>query len=82
MGRSADCHSEWINSERKKQIFYINTYMWNLEKWYGWTYLQSRNRDTDVENKCMDTKGRKSGEWDELGDWDWNSYTTMYKIDN
>ena len=24
--------------------------------------------DTDVENKCMDTKGE--GEWDELGDWD------------
>ena len=33
--------------------------MWNLEKWYRWTYLQSRNRDTDVENKHMDTKGGK-----------------------
>ena len=36
--------------------------------------LQSRNRDTDVENKHMDTKGGKWwGEWwwwDELGDWD------------
>ena len=21
-------------SEREKQILYINTYMWNLEKWY------------------------------------------------
>ena len=31
--------------------------MWNLEKWYRWTGLQDRNRDTDVENKCMDTKG-------------------------
>ena len=30
--------------------------------------LQSRNRDTDVENKCMDTKGEKG--WEELGDWD------------
>ena len=29
----------------------------NLEKWYRWTYLQSRNRDTDVENKLTDTKG-------------------------
>ena len=26
-------------------------------------------RDTDVENKRMDTKGEK-GVWDELGDWD------------
>ena len=23
--------------------------------------LQGRNRDTDVENKCMDTKGKKVG---------------------
>ena len=28
---------------------YINAYMWNLEKWYRWTYLQSRNRDTGIE---------------------------------
>ena len=47
--------------------------MWNLEKWYRWTGLQGRNRDTDVENKCMDTKGGKwqgGLEGDELGDWD------------
>ena len=45
-------------------------------------YLQNRNRDTDVENKRMDTKG--VGGWDELGDCDWHIYTidTMYKIDN
>ena len=29
--------------------------MWNLEKWYRLTGLQGRNRDTDVENKLMDT---------------------------
>ena len=50
-----DCHTEWIKSE--KQISYVNAYMWNLEKWYRWTYLQSRNRDTDIEKKHMDTKG-------------------------
>ena len=33
--------------------------MCNLEKWYRCTGLQGRNRDTDVENKCMNTKGRK-----------------------
>ena len=49
-----------VKSEREKQILYINTYMWNLEKWYRWTYLQSRNRDTDVESNCMDTMGGKS----------------------
>ena len=35
--------------------------MWNLEKWYRSTGLQDRNRDTDVGNKCMDTKGGKRG---------------------
>ena len=33
--------------------------MWNLEKWSRLTGLQGRNRDTDVENKHMDTKGGK-----------------------
>ena len=36
--------------------------MWNLEKFHRCSYLQSRNRDTDIENKGMDTKGeRKRG---------------------
>ena len=78
-----NCHTEWNKSEREKQILYNIAYTWNLEKWYGWTYLQSRNRDTDIENKWMDTKGEREG-WEELGAWDWHIYTidTMYKIDN
>ena len=49
--------------------------MWNLEKWCGQTYLQSKNRNTDVENKRMDTtEGR---EWDKLGDWDSHTYITV-----
>ena len=51
-----------------------NPYMWNLEKWYRWSYLQSKNRDTDVENKHMDTKRVRQGR-DEFGDWDWQIYT-------
>ena len=80
MGGLGDCHTEWSKSEREKQILYINTYMWNLEKWYRWTSLQGRNRDTDVENKCMHTKGEKQGWgwwWDELGDWVWHIYTLI-----
>ena len=38
--------------------------MWNLEKWYRGTGLQGRNRDTDVENKHMDTK---AGKWQGVG---------------
>ena len=32
-------------------------YMWNLEKMYKQSYLQSRNKDTDIENKCVATTG-------------------------
>ena len=54
---SRDCHTEW--SQKVKNKYRILTHMWNLEKWYRWTDLQGRNRDTDVENKRMDTKGGK-----------------------
>ena len=55
------CHTEWSESEREKQISCNIAYMWNVEKWYRWTYLQSRNRDTDVENGHMDTGGGGEG---------------------
>ena len=49
-------HSERSKSEREKQISLSINYMLNLEKLYRWTYLQSRNRVRDVENKFMATK--------------------------
>ena len=49
-------HSEVSQKEKN-----INACMWNLEKHYRWYYLQS-SRDTDVENKCMDSKGGKNRE--------------------
>ena len=55
--------------------------MWTLEKWYRGAYYQSRNRDTDIENKPMDTKGGRGGGMI-LGDWGQHTYTTKYKIDN
>ena len=39
----------------EKQISYIHTHIWNLEKWYRGTYLQGRYRHTDLENGHMDT---------------------------
>ena len=54
-------------------------YMCNLKKWYKRTYLQNRNRVTDVENK-HGYQGERGG--DKLGDWDWHTHTTIYKIDN
>ena len=51
---------KWINLEprvkkvRKRKTSYINACIWNLEKWYWWTYLQGRNRDSDIQNTLMD----------------------------
>ena len=62
-----DCHKEWCKSKREKQMSYNTIYMWDLEKCYRWTYLQSRNRETDVENKLTDTKGEGRVGW--IGRW-------------
>ena len=56
-----DCHTEWSKPEKENQISYINTYMWNLEKWYRWTCLQSMNREADVEKGHVDTGGEGEG---------------------
>ena len=51
-----------LKLDRERQISYDIAYMWNLKKWYKWTYLQNRNRVTDVENKLTVTKGERGGE--------------------
>ena len=38
------------------------------ERWYRWSYVKSRNRDTDTENNSMDIKRGKAGGMDwEIG---------------
>ena len=39
------CYTKWSKSEREKQISYTKTYLWNLERWYWWNYLQGSNGD-------------------------------------
>ena len=36
----------------------INVFLWNLKIWYKWTYLQNRNRVTDLEIDLMVTRGK------------------------
>ena len=72
-----------VKSEREKQIPYSSTCMWNLAKWYRWTYLQSRNTDTDVEKECKDTGVGGSGvgmNWEIEIEID-TCYTTRCKTD-
>ena len=57
-----DYHTKWSKSDRERRIPYDITYMWNLKrKRYKWTYLQNRNRPTDIEKKLIVTKGKRGG---------------------
>ena len=66
-------HNE-VKPEREKQILYINEYIWNPEKWYWWTFLQGKDKDTDVENEL--TEPREWGEGE--GGPNWKSLTDIY----
>ena len=53
-------HHSTILSIRRQHVVIIwyHTYVEsNFLKWYKWTYLQNRNRLTDIENTLMVTKG-------------------------
>ena len=65
----------WVREEsskpdRERQISYDIAYMWNLKIWYKWTYLQKRNRLTDIGKKLMVTKGGRGGDISKLGEGD------------
>ena len=51
-----DYQTKWSKPDRERQISYDIAYMWNLKKIYKWTYLQTRSRSTDIENRLMVTK--------------------------
>ena len=61
MDGPGDYHTKWSKSDRERQISYDTTYRQTLKKWNKWTYLQNRNRLTDIENKLMVTKGESGG---------------------
>ena len=68
MDQASVTQSEDSQTE-EKQIPYMNAYVCKPKKWVPTDlYLQSRNRDTEVERKRM--RG-----WDELGDGDGRVYT-------
>ena len=52
-------YAEWNKSEREREIWYTNRYMWNLERWYWWIYLHSSNGETDLENRWTQEEGRR-----------------------
>jgi len=48
-------YTECSKSERKTPIQYINTYIWNLERWWQWPYMGDSKRDTDIKNRLLDS---------------------------
>ena len=63
-----DCHTESELSQKEKNKYHMWTHM------CGVTYLQSGNRDTDTENRRMDTKG---GRW---GGMRWETGIDIYTL--
>ena len=63
----------WMNLEpviqneirKRKQMSYTNENIWNLERWYWWTYLQGSSGDADTENTLVDPvwKGEGGMNW-------------------
>ena len=59
MDKTGAYYSEWSKSKREKKILYINTYSWNLERWYWWSYMQHSKEDTDIKNRLLgESKGK------------------------
>ena len=83
MDRPTDCHTEWSKSDRKRQISYDITYMWNLKKkkmvqMNLFTKQKYSHRYRKQTYSHQVGKGRR----DKLGDWDRHIYTTIYKTDS
>ena len=74
-----------IRHDWATELNWMYIFIWNLERRYWWTYLQSSKGDTDIENRIMDMagKGRRSGwnVWRE-GESNMETYITVYKIDS
>ena len=47
--------TQWSKSERERQMLYINAYIWNLERWYWWSYMQGSKGNTDVKSRLLDS---------------------------
>ena len=50
----------WRKSGRETPILYVNAYIWNLERWQQWSYMQGR-KETHVNNRLIDSVGEGQG---------------------
>ena len=40
-------------SQKENNKYHILMHIWNLERWYWWTYLRGSNGDRDIENRLI-----------------------------
>ena len=71
-------YTDWSKSEREKQISCINACIWNLERWYWWTYLQGNSEDANIEDSLTDMESREEGEGETEGESIMEAYTLSY----
>ena len=64
-----------VKSKWEKQVLHNIAYVWSLERWFRWTYMQSKNGDTESREQTIGPH-RGTREQDELGDLDWHIHTT------
>ena len=90
MDGTRDYHTKWNKPDKGK---YPNiSLICGIKIWYKWTYVQNRNRLTDIENKLIVTKGERGGN---VMDWEFdvsrckllyvkeiNSKTLLYSTGN
>ena len=58
----------------------MNTYTWNLERWYQCVYLQGSSGETDIENRHG--HGERGGEGEMHAESNMETYITVCKIDS
>ena len=63
-------HTNWSKSVKDK--YHMISLICGIfkKKWYKWTYLQNRNRFTDLENELVGTRRERLGRGIDLGVWD------------
>ena len=66
---------------QRRNIIWHTLYVKSKKKWYKWTYLQNRNKLTDLENEFVVTGGQAE-EKGMLKSWDRHEHTAIFEMYN
>ena len=59
-----DGQGSWISISDVKLLLWVlvnNSCIWNLERWYWWSYLQGNNGHADIGDRLVDPVGEEEG---------------------